>query len=321
MFHAAFEYFYTGEKLLDVLNTEANDKIITRGYSPSARVPSDLSDQNWFLPVHLLAYSYCPTNRYLYLSGIEKLQLDNTWKRYKGYVIDDLLPKIFSGTYKYLKEHPLRNLNLPNDLIDELNGMVAVYKENFNSKTLVDPPTTSERDKFFNFLPNLANYEGLVASAFVAHRISNILSLNLEEDFNLMFPLVFKLKLNARGIGIFPEAEVDFIYAHSILGEIKSQEWHEFYNLALAAYALAYEYDRRKKMNLGLVICPVRRRRKVPFYNNTAQIKVIEESWRKAFLANRNKRIKLIRDGADPGRPKTNQRCAGCGYFRRCWEE
>lgn len=321
MFHAAFEYLYTGERVLDALNVEANDKIITRGYSPSASVPSDLSNPNWFLPVNLLAYSYCPTNRYLYLNKIEKVQLDNTWKRYKGYVIDDLLPKVFGWTYSCLQEHSLRNLNLPSDLTTELCKMVAEYKNNFDPKTLVDPPIASERDRFFNFLPYLVNYEGLMASAFIAHRVTNILDLNLEKDFNLMFPFSFKTKFNARGIGIYPEAEVDFIYAHNILGEIKSQEWQEFYNLALAAYALAYEFDKKKRMNLGLVICPVRRRRKVPFYNNTARIKVIEESWRKAFLANRNQRIKLIRDGVDPGRPETNERCVGCGYLKRCWEE
>ena len=91
MFHATYEYLWAGTEKLNKLNEEANKNIKTRGYSLISRVPADFSNPKWHLAVNDIAYTYCPTNRYLYLKSQNK-KPKPTWASFKGRILDKLLP-------------------------------------------------------------------------------------------------------------------------------------------------------------------------------------------------------------------------------------
>lgn len=320
MFHLALEYLWIGEAKLRSLNAEASSQITTRGYSTSVAVPSGLSNPDWFLGISDIAYDYCPTNRYLYLKKIERRQLVETWQRHKGYVLDQLIPEIFNEVREYAINTNLRNMQIPKDIKSILKEKISKMKKEFNPEELMNPPEQREIDAFYDSLLKLADYETLVASSFLNYRISNVYSLNVDTEFDILFPLNFKLRIAAPGLGLSAEAEIDFVLTQTILGEIKSQEWFDFYNIGLAAYALAYEFDRKRDVNLGVVICPVfETNRNVPMYRSTANIKIISEAWRKSFVTKRNKRIELIKSGNPPEVPENNTKCGGCGYYPECW--
>lgn len=320
MFHTAFEYLWMGESKLRSLNDEAENHIKTRGFSANAKIPPELSNQDWFLAVNDVAYDYCPTNRYLYLKKVEKRCLSQTWRRSKGYVIDQLIPELFNKVKEYITSTNLRSIELPSGLVNELQKTISEMKRVFDPNGLADPPQQNEIDNFFDTICKLAKHEALMASSFLSHRISNVYGLNIETEFKILFPFDFKLKMAAPELGIFPDAEIDFVLAQSILGEIKSEEWFNFYNIGLAAYALAFECDRKRNVNLGIIVCPTfKDNRKLPMYLNTANIKIIGEVWRKMFIKKRNKRIQLVKSGIDPGLPNNDTKCRGCGYYQKCW--
>jgi len=222
---------------------------------------------------------------------------------------------------EYATSTRLRNIELPHGIKGKLDEIISEKKENFNPDPLIDPPTEVESDAFFDSLLNLTNYEATLVSAFLSYRISNIYGLNVATEFNILFPFSFKLRMTAPELGISGEAEIDFVIAQTILGEIKSEEWFNFYNIGLAAYALVYEFDRKRNVNLGVVVCPTfKRNRGLPMYNNTTNIKIISEVWRRAFIAKRNKRIQLVKSGKDPRTPDTDIECKGCGYYYECWQ-
>jgi CRISPR-associated protein Csa1 len=320
MFNLAFELLNTGEEKTRGLDMEAESQITTRGYKEKAKVPPELSNSNFFLAVSEIAYDYCPTNRYLYFKKVENKAPKKTWASYKGSIIDHMIPLIYNETKKFITSKSLRNIALPSDLISALEGIVEGFKQNFKPASLCDPPNKTEQDKFFGSLILLAKHEGLMASAFLSNRIANVYGINISDEFNVLFPYGFKIKLSAPELGISGEAEPDFLVGQRILGEIKSQKWFSFYNIALAAYALAFEFDKKKNANLGLVLCPIFvGNRKLPMYYNRACLRVISESSRKTFLVKRNKRIKFVMDALDPGRASTCAECQGCGYYDECW--
>jgi len=305
---------------IDFLNKEASEGIKTRGYSSSAQIPSDLANPKWFLAVNDIAYSYCPTNRYLYLRKVEDKRPKQTWESYKGKILDELIPEIYKRVHEYSTATALRNLNINEDVRKLLNEIVESYKSNLKPDQLLVVPSETDVDQFFNDLIRLSTYEIGIASSFLNFRVSNLYDINVASEFNVLFPFDFKLKISAPSLGIAGSAEVDFLIRKSIVGEIKSTEWFEFYNIGLAGYALALEADRKMDINLGAVLCPIfTRERTVPIFHSNSNIKIISESWRTMFLLNRNSRIEIVKNGKDPGRPKTNAKCNGCGFQQVCW--
>jgi len=321
MFHVKYEQLWAGDEFLSRLEEKAKAEIRTRGYGSAARVDSDLSNPEWFLAINDIAYSYCPTNRYLYFRKIEGKRPVPTWESYKGRVLDELLPEIYRRTLDYSVKTSLRNLRIAEEVQRSLLETIDTYKTDLGSDSLLNPPSSDEVDEFFDGLQKLCTYEAAMAGALLDYRISNLYDINVETEFRMLFPFDFKLKISSPSLGISGSAEVDFLLRESILGEIKSSKWYEFYNVGLAGYALAYEADRKKDVNLGVVVCPLfRRDRNIPIYKNLANIKIIAEPWRRMFLSKRNRRIELIKKGEDPNKPDDSSDCVGCGFYKECWD-
>jgi len=320
MFHVSFEYLWAGHSQLDLLNNRAEEEISTRGWSTRALIPADLADPEWFLSVSDIAYSYCPTDRYLYFKKIENKRAYTTWPSFQGRILDDLIPKIYENIFKYSIETKISRFNLVKNCGCLFDDLLEDYRKQIDDADIEDDPGEEEHELFIEYLKKLITYEVGVASSFLNFRVSNLFDINVEAEFRVLFPFDFKLKLLAPRLGISGSAECDFLFNRKIIGEVKSSKWYEFYNVGLAAYALAYEVDRTEKVNLGVVVCPLfEKSRNVPLYKGNSKIKIINEIWRKIFITNRNKRIELVKNEIDPGKPRTLSKCKGCGYYRECW--
>lgn len=320
MFHATFETLWIGETHLDFLNGEAKKAIQTRGYSSAAQVPSDLANPKWFLAINDIAYAYCPTNRYLFFRKVESKSPLPTWESYKGKIIDELIPEIYKQVNAYSISTSLKNFKISEQTKISLGERIQKSRSDIKTDQFLVPPSGTDVDNFFADILRLADYETGLASAFLNFRISNVHDINLPAEFSVLFPFDFKLKICAPILGVSGSAEVDFLIRKSIVGEIKSNEWCEFYNIGLAGYALAFEADRKTDLNLGVVLCPTfTPDRTVPMYHSNSNIRIISEPWRKMFLLNRNSRIELVKNGKDPGQPADKVGCKGCGFYKECW--
>ncbi|GAH70466.1 unnamed protein product, partial [marine sediment metagenome] len=232
-----------------------------------------------------IAYSYCPTNRYLYYKKVEKKRPALTLASFKGRTIDEFIQEIYQKIYDYSVGINLRNFNLLDDVRKTLNTRVDELEGAFDYDKFPVTPIKRDVDEFFENLKKLVYHETLCASSLISHRVSNLYDINLETEMRILFPFDFKLKITAPTLGVSGSAAIDFLIRQSIIGEIKSEQWHKFYNLGLAGYALAYEADRMENVNLGVVVCPTfYNNRHIPIYRNRTNIRVIIEAWRLMFL-------------------------------------
>jgi CRISPR-associated protein Csa1 len=320
MFHVTFETLWTGAPHLSFLNDEATKAIRTRGYSSAAQVPSDLANPKWFLAINDIAYSYCPTNRYLFFRKVESKRPLPTWESYKGRILDELIPEIYKKVNDYSISTPLRNFKIIEQVKAPIHENIEKSKSDLKTDEFLVSPSGTDVDNFFADVLRIADYETEMAGTLLNFRVSNVYDINLRAEFSVLFPFDFKLKICASILGISGSAEMDFLIRKSIVGEIKSNEWYEFYNIGLAGYALAFEADRKTDLNLGVVLCPMfTPERTIPMYYSNSIIKIVSEPWRKMFLWNRNSRIELVKNGRDPGKPANDTKCKGCGFYKECW--
>lgn len=323
MFDVVFSNFITDPRRMNDLDKRAHSEITIRGYDLNkVSVPSELKDKNWFLPVNLIVGDYCPTGRYLYLKKIKnEIKLESTWEMYTGKIIDSLYQNLFERFRDYLNKTKIGELCVREELqkfseesLSEITKDIEKDKEN-----IINFPKKEEVDSFLNDIKKILRYEVQLCSSIIDFKISIKEDINLKSEAALLFPFNFKVKFLASDLGFSKGVEPDFILANKVVGEIKTGEWQEFFNLALAAYALAYENEHKQDMNLGVIVNPIlKKNRTVPLYLNS-QVIIIEDRYRKAVLFLRNKKLEMMKRGEDPNIPKDKKSCYSCGYFNYCW--
>ena len=309
---------------MDKLKELANHRITVRGYNiDQVSVAPELKNKSWFLPVNEIVTDYCPTNRYSYLRKyVSEAKIQLTWESLKGRIIDNLYKDVYKEFLSYTKKTKLKKLYIRKELeklqeeaLEKIKKQIEEVKDK-----MIKQPKNTEVGKFLQNINNILRFEIELCTAIVDHKISIKKDINIKSEIELLFPFIFKIKIRAPDLGFSGGLEPDFIYKHLVVGEIKTGEWQEFFKLACAAYALAYEFEHRKNLDLGVVLNPIfNDNRTVPLYYNS-DISIIDDSYRKAVLILRDKKISLMREKKDPGIPKIKYDCrAGCGYINYCW--
>jgi len=315
-------------KKIDNLREVARKKITIRGYNYNynpVKLAPELSNNAWFLPINEIVSDYCPTNRYSYLRKyVPEVKIQLTWDSFKGRIIDNIYENLYKELVKCIAGAKLKNLFLRESLEKFKNIWIEKVKKDINKEKakMTNAPNGKEIDIFINNIEKLLRFEIELCSAIVDYRISMKEDINLSTEIALLFPFIFRGKINALKLGFSSGLELDFIYTGKVMGEIKSGEWREFYKLSCAAYALAYEYENKRDLDLGIVLCPLfYNKRTVPLYYKS-EIEILDDTYRKAVLLLRNKKISLMKERRDPGTPKNKEDCPkGCGYLNYCWRE
>jgi CRISPR/Cas system-associated exonuclease Cas4 (RecB family) len=311
-------------KRIQDLDKLAEDQISIRGFNLEKVKPrSDLCNKKFFLPVNEIVGDYCPTHRYSYIRKIEKLKPKSTWVGLKGNIIDSICPEMFKELGRYASSSNLNNLYLIENLNQHTNQAVQDARTLIDQKKsqLKDPPSDAEIEEFLKELQKILRFENELSSALLDFKISLKEDIKLSAELLLLFPFNVKCKLSAPDLGFSGSAEPDFIYANRVMGDIKSGVWRESFPLTPTAYALAYENETGRKMNLGVIINPVMTQaRTVPLHTHS-EIYIIDNALRKAVLANRDQKLNMIRMNAKPPLPDQNTVCQPCGYYDECWAE
>lgn len=323
MFSIVFSDLMNPQKI-DKLKELARNKITVRGYNiDQVNVAPELKNNSWFLPINEIVSDYCPTNRYSYLKKyVAETKIQLTWEAFKGRVIDNLYKELFNEFSSYSEKTALKNYSIRDELEKFKNKSLENIKNEIDkAKTkMMKPPETKEVEKFLKNINKLLQFEIELCAAIVDHKISMKKDINLKSEIKLLFPFIFKTKIRAPDLGFSEGLEPDFIYKLLAVGEIKTGEWREFYNLSCAAYALAYEFEHKRDLDLGVVLYPIfDDKRTVPLYYNS-EISIIYDRYRKTVLTLRDKKVGLMKEKRDPGVPESKDECPkGCGYLNYCW--
>jgi len=309
---------------IEDLRRNAKEEISIRGYDISrVKINPDLKNKAWFLPVNEIISSYCLTGRYIYLKRfVPDTKIEKTWDSFKGRIIDNLFKDLYETFSAYVQGTKIKEF-LVFAMLQEFGKkkLTEIKKQiDKDKKKMISAPKEDDVSEFLEDIRNLLRLETELCSSIIDHKISMKKDINLKSEVALLFPFIFKVKINASDLGFKEGAEPDFIYRHMAIGDIKTGEWQDFFYLTCAAYALAYEFEHKKDIDIGVILNPIfHKQRTVPLYYNSEMV-VIKDKYRKDVLLLRDKKIKLIKDQIDPKTPKNESDCPeGCGYLNYCW--
>jgi len=309
---------------LDELDKQADKEIKLRGYDSKVKVPSDLKRKEWFLPINEIVSDYCSSERYFYLRKYKRsVPREATWAMVKGRIMDNLYEELFKAFKKYVTTTSLKHLYVK-ETLEKYNEkkITSIKKEIEKQKEyMIRKPSKEEFENFLAGLQKLLKFESQICSTILDFKISMKKDINLKSEVALLFPFTFKPKIYSLDLGFSEGVAPDFLYGQKTMCEIKFGDWREMFNLACAAYALAYECENQKDMNLMAIVNPVfDTNRTVPLYSNL-DLEIIHDRYRKAVILLRNKRLELIKKSDDPGLPSNKDSCVDCCYFNFCWKK
>lgn len=303
-----------------LMNLENQAKLITiRGYDDRYEPEADL--QRYRIGVHLLA-DYCPTDRYIYISKKIRPELKSTWKGFQGKIIEETYFEFYDLAKTYIQETDLRNLDF-NSLKTNISRIIESKEQKINDAVdlFSRKPRTRDKTRFLEKLKILVDFEFNLFSTYMQFLISKKSGINKKTEFQTVFDFIFEHSMDGRKIGLTDSLRPDFIYIRKVMGDIKTGKWEEFFRVMIAAYSLAYEASEKSDMNYGVVLNPTFiGGRKVPTYMNS-EIFVVSDVLRKAFLAKRNKKLKVLLLDDIPQKPANDVQCQDCGYWEFCWGE
>ncbi len=322
MFALAFSDFADPRKIVG-LDVQAEEEIAVRGYDVGkVGVGADLKSPKWFLPVNEIASSYCPTDRYSYLKKYRKIKWERTWDMLKGSIVDELYGSLFKEFQACTIKGKLKDLLLFPQMekfketkLHEVEETVSKCKPK-----LMKAPSDAQESAFLEHIKSLLCFEIRLCTSILDFRMSIKKDIHVKAEVALLFPFNLKVKILALDLGFSGGAEPDFIYNGRVIGDIKTGEWQEFFNLTLAAYALAYENENHRNLNLGIIINPTfDKNRSVPLFDNFG-VSIVGDRHRKAVLTLRDKKLNLMKSKQDPGKPGSRDDCFnGCRYLEYCW--
>lgn len=315
MFSIAFQELT--DRVTDQLVEEAQ-KISIRGNSTEVSIPAEL--RGTFLPVNLLANTYCSTERYVYLASVLKKKPEYTWDRFMGYTVDDIYPKMLEEfkTTKFVRLSKNGIYDACIKIGEEIIGKAKEKLERKYMKKFIFEPTTLEIKNFFNNLHRIVEFESLMAASLLDYKLSQNPEVQVNSCIEEIFPFIVKQDLHkGQEIGFSDPVQPDFIYNNKVIGDVKSGIYKDFFPHTLAAYSLAYEKNTGKNMDFGVILNPQFPEKDLTIDYSNAKIIVIDDTMRKDFLKYRNYKLNMVKNKED--RPLASEEiCKRCGYYNIC---
>lgn len=299
--------------------SSAEATITLRGNDPKTWVDPELGEVQ--LPVNVIAYASCPTFRDIYLEMVKGETRPPTWDRYKGRVIDEIYKNIHKTCEEYASICKARNCDLYDHLISQQDGLIdqakRKYKTDFDS---IEPkPEEIEVEEFDRALHKIVKFEAEIISSILDFEIAHLESTDPGKVFNDFFDFNTDFALTAKHQGFTIPSIPDFIFRNTIIGDIKSGKWQDFFIYTLVAYALAYEEHTGRPMNCGVILhvdLPSSRLVPAHYYTNIEQL---GDYHRMRFIIIRDRKLQIIKDRLDPGISDDPRKCEGCSFQQTCW--
>lgn len=279
------------------------------------------------LSVSDISDRYCPTRRDLYYKkGVNRPRRNqkSTWGTTAGKIVENFLFDLFIKEKNKKYGTNYQNIRKINDQFSR--SFRLSNKKDFEKLTQL----MGQDYEAPEWLLKLLNNNGRVE---LGMKLLHSIMFNSNEDVdlnNLQLNSAGSLKLKPKPteLGVSSPAEPDFlIEKYKVVGDIKSgTEFKSFHQLTCTGYALAYENEKRKDINWGIIyFFPTRKPRAYVKPITFAQIYIfpIDNSLRKWFLYFRNQDYSVISNNKPPKFPEENKRqhCEFCQFRGLCKNE
>ncbi len=260
---------------------------------------------------------FCPSRRDIYMKRVLNIKDAKNWGRVTGLLVESC---ICGFTDKYKDDTSTSRIKTYEKLSKKVRLFMADFSRK-NKKAVADLArfkTIPGEDE--NWL--LCQLDYALRHELVMLRATRKLSGNKSDSEVIQH---MELAPNAKILGISSPSTPDFVIPGlSAIGDIKTGfEFKDYYRLAAAGYALAYENQKGagNDINLGLIYYFPTRKKDISFAH--LYIFVIDDTLRQEFLDRRDEALLVVKKAKDtpPNVPVLVERekhCMNCKYMSEC---
>lgn len=303
-------------------------KYVTRKLLMEARrdeVHPDLRGWNWAQPplvaihksrlgISEIASLYCETGRDIYFKKVGKIGFRTNEAMVEGLLLHRVVSEVFTRAKVLIYKHPSITSHEFIQEFGEINLENEAKNWGFGKiDTLEDGDILAART--VNRAKLLWEFE----KTRIAYRIDDIRSrypyCEADSFVFLVLPVVVEQRLNGTFLGLSQNLAVDgYIFSQGMVADIKfDPSERDFHKLTTTGYAMVMESLYEFPVDIGCIIY-------VRFNDNQIRLRRefhhISDELRQWFIEERDKKMRMIDDEIDPGKP-TN--CYDiCPYLNIC---
>lgn len=303
-------------------------KFVTRKLLMDARrdeVHPDLRGWNWSQPpivtnarvkigVSDIANLYCPTGRDLYLKRVGKVGFRANEAMVEGLFLHRVVSEVLTKSKIII----YGERDLTSAHYQEVMGHTDMEQEALRWGFTLDAPKGGNPPLTEAILER-GRWIWAFETTRIAYRIDDIRSrypyCEADAFVFLVLPVIVEQRLNGSFLGLSQNLAVDgYIFSEGMVVDLKfDPKEHEFHRLMTTGYAMVMESLYEYPIDLGCIVY-------VRFKHNQISIKRefhhVSDEFRQWFLEERDRKIRLIEDEADPGR--ADDCYQDCPYFDIC---
>ncbi len=260
---------------------------------------------------------FCPSRRDIYMRRVLRTKDRMNWGRLTGHLVESC---IYGFTDKYKNDNTIDRIRT----FGGLSRRASLFIKDFSKK---NKKKVSQLTKFKSIPEEDENW--LLCQLGYALRYELVMLLATRKlsgnKSNSEVIQNIEIKPNPKVLGISSPSTPDFIIpAISAIGDIKTGfEFKDYYRLAAAGYALAYENQKGEgnEINFGLIYYFPTRQKDVSFAH--LYIFAIDDALRREFLDRRDEALLVMKNALSttkvvPAFAERDKYCNHCKYSNDC---
>ncbi|MBI4896388.1 MAG: type I-A CRISPR-associated protein Cas4/Csa1 [Candidatus Aenigmarchaeota archaeon] len=280
------------------------------------------------LPIYIVAGKYCVTGRDVWLKYVKKFVAEKSKALLTGSLYHEVLAQVVPAAKRYIYQN---GVTADFDLRGFLQETCMTTTDQLVEKKKFDVIDTLGPTDLLEMKANMRKLWNFQMGQICA-AVDLVLSKHYEIDADSLvakaLPLSVEQRIDGSRIGLSSQLYVDAMNVpHTVIMDTKTGRQHEFHRLTITGYALAYESEYHKPVNLGIILYPkFVKHKSVPYVIKKPFM--INDELRREFLAERDRKAAIIQTKEDPGivdevyKDDLEIRCpVSCGFFKVCHPE
>ena len=302
------EQFF-GDSLDEAMKASVSENL--RGWSPELRPGTNL-----YLPQYIVAGKYFGSARDVWWKYVREEPMKRTRPLLTGGLYHKLISEIIQEAKKYIYNSGAEpGFDMPAHMSSITEAVInRVFEQ--EKGDVMNLLRVSDINEIKDNMRKMWNYQAVQISASVNMVLSKFTTIDADALVSKAIPINVEQRLDGSRIGLSRQLSVDAMQVpHAVIMDVKTGKPHHFHKLTVAGYAMAYESEFKQPVNMGCIIYPqFMEGKSVPYIEK--RFYVIDDSARKEFIEERDRKMRIILEGKPPGLPSPCP--ASCGYFARC---
>jgi len=296
-------------------------QLLLKSLLPSSRkmtIAEELRGWSWSQPpmappysvklgVYEVANRYCDSGRDVWWRRVQSVRAEPSIPMVEGKLLHSVVANVVARAKRLIWTV---GVNHPDQIISSLSDFDSIWFERELVKNKIHPPAETILPK----AQMIWEYEAAIIEARIREALSRQPYAREDAIVTTALPVVIEQRLDGTFIGFSSHLSMDaYQSAEPLILELKFGIPQPFHKLQVAGYALVGEALYEFPLNVGCIVYP-------EFLDNHLTVKkdffLIDEELRQDLLEQRDERMRIVFDGADPGLASNCPEV--CPYYAKC---